>query len=168
MSEKRRISWLAWISTFAALYGAYLLFVSTLARTELYVGLAAAAIGTLGAGVFGIIGTVKFGPSLRDLVEAWRIPWYMVEGTYEIFKALGIQLFTRGGAPSLVRAVAFNVGGDRPRDNACRTLAVFYTTLTPNFIVLGLARKQRLLLYHQILPGDVLQMTINLGADPNG
>lgn len=168
MAEARKTSWRAWLATFVLLYGTYLLFVSTLARPELYVGIAAAAVATVAAGVVGLIDTVKFRPALRDVIQAWRIPWYMVQGTYEIGKALAIQLFIPDGAPSVLRAVRFDVGGDDPRSCARRALAVFYTTLTPNFIVLGIVRGQRLLLYHQILPGDVLQMTINLGADPNG
>jgi hypothetical protein len=47
-----------------------------------------------------------------------------------------------------------------------RVLAVGYTTLTPNFVVLGIARKQGLLLYHQVLAGEVLEMTRKLGARP--
>lgn len=63
-----------------------------------------------------------------------------------MFKALGKQLFTKKGADSLIRAVPFEVGDDDAHSAARRALAVTYTTLTPNFVVLGIAHKQALLL----------------------
>lgn len=167
MPHKRTTSWIAGAITFAGLYGIYLLFVSTLTKPELWAGLIAAAIATLASGVFGTIGLVRFKPTFRELLEAWRIPYYAVQGSWELFKALGNQLFTERGAESLIRAVPFAVGeNDDPHAAARRALAVTYTTLTPNFVVLGIAHKQALMLYHQVLPGEVLQMTINLGARP--
>ena len=157
--------WLSWALSFIALYGTYLLFVSTLTKVELIAGIGAAAIATVAAGIFGLIGTVKFRPSLKNLLEAWRLPYYAVQGTYEMGKALAQQLFTSQGADSVIRAVPFDVGGDDAAAAGRRALAVGYTTMTPNFIVMGIVRKQRLLLYHQIIPGEVLQMTINLGAE---
>ena len=166
MPRQQRISWASWLAVLIVMYGVYLLFASTLSKPELFAGTVAAAISTVAAGTFGLIGTVKFRPRIGDLFQAWRIPWYMIEGTYEILKALASQLFTRKGADSLVRAVRFEMGGDDPQSIARRALAVVYTTMTPNFIVLGIIPRQRLLLYHQVLAGDVLQMTINLGAEP--
>lgn len=164
--RKHRVWPPALLLTCGMLYGIYLLFASSLDRTELLAGIGAAIVATIATTTVDLLGIVRFRPALRDLMQAWRIPWYLVEGTYEIFQGLSRQLFTRGGADSVVRAVRFKVGGDDSRSAALRALAVIYTTITPNFIVFGIVRKQRLLLYHQILPGDVLQMTINLGAEP--
>lgn len=167
MSEQRRkVSWLAWLSTYVALYGVYLLFVSTLTKPELIAGIATALLATIASGVFGAVGIVHFTPTLRQLLEAWRLPYYAVQGSWELAKAFAKQLFTKQGAESLVRAVQYEVGDDGPHAAARRALAVTYTTLTPNFVVLGIAHQQQLLLYHQVLAGDVLQMTINLGARP--
>jgi hypothetical protein len=155
------------LTTSAVFYAIYLLYASTLAPTELVVGIGATVVSTIAAGVFGATGIVQFRPRLRDLLQCWRIPWYSVEGTVELFRALARQLFTTQGAQSLVRAVPFAVGkDDDPQAIARRALAVAYTTMTPNFIVFGVARNQALLLYHQVLSGPVLKMTINLGANP--
>ena len=166
MAGRRKVSWIAWAMSFIALYGVYLLFVSTLTKPELFAGILSTLIATLAAGAFGTVGVVHFKPMLRELLEAWRLPYYAVQGSWELFKALGKQLFTKKGAESLVRAVPFEVGNEDAHSSGRRALAVFYTTLTPNFVVFGIAHKQALLLYHQVLPGEVLQMTINLGARP--
>ena len=166
MAEKRPIHVWRWAATYVVLYGGYLLFASTLTKPELFAGLACALVATVAAGVFGTVGIVHFKPTLRELLQAWRLPACAVQGTWQLFKALARQLFTKRGADSAIRSVAFQVGGDDPHSAARRALAVTYTTLTPNFVVLGIAHKQELLLYHQVLPGEVLQMTTNLGARP--
>ncbi|HSU68704.1 MAG TPA: hypothetical protein VLJ39_17620 [Tepidisphaeraceae bacterium] len=166
MSQRRNVSWWQWAVTYVVLYGVYLLFVSTLTKPELFAGLACALVATVASGAFGTIGIVHFRPKLRELLEAWRLPYYAVQGTWELLKALAQQLFTKRGADSLIRAVRFAVGDDDAHSAARRALAVTYTTLTPNFVILGIAHKQSLLLYHQVLAGEVLQMTINLGAEP--
>lgn len=155
------------LTTTAVFYAIYLLYASTLAPTELVAGIGAAVVSAIAASVFGAMGIVQFRPRFRDLVECWRIPWYAVEGTVELFRALARQLFTSKGADSLVRAVPFAVGeDDDPKAMARRALAVAYTTMTPNFVVFGITHNQALLLYHQVLSGPVLKMTINLGANP--
>jgi multisubunit Na+/H+ antiporter MnhE subunit len=164
--ERRKVSWLSWLITYVVLYGVYLLFVSTLTKVELIAGIATALIATIASGVFGTVGVVHFKPTLRELLEAWRLPYYAFQGTWELFNAFAKQLFTKQGADSLVRAVPYEVGGDDAQSAGRRALAVTYTTLTPNFVVFGIAHKQQLLIYHQVLAGEVLQMTINLGAEP--
>jgi len=103
LPHKRTRSWIAGAITFVGLYGVYLLFVSTLTKTELVAGILATAIATLASGIFGTIGLVRFKPTLRELLEAWRIPYYAAQGSWELSKALGNQLFTEKGADSLIR-----------------------------------------------------------------
>ena len=163
MSKHR---WVSWLFTFVALYALYLLFAATLTKSEVLGGMGAAVIATVAAGLFGAVGSAKFIPTPHDLLQAWRIPYYAFTGTFELFKALARQLFTARGADSLIASVRYDVGGDDPKSSARRALAELYTAMTPNFVVLGIVHKQRLLLYHQVLKGEVLQMTTNLGAHP--
>ena len=109
---------------------------------------------------------VQFRPRFWEIANAWHIPWDALTGTAEVFAALAKQLFTDSGADNLLQAVSFDVGGDDPHSAARRTLALTYTTITPNFIVLGFVRKQRLLLFHQVFPSKVPEVAINLGARP--
>ncbi len=111
------------------------------------------------------LGLTKFRWSWRQIVEAWRIPWYAVSGTWEILQGIRKQLFTKTGAPSRLAAVRFKAGTDDAASAGRRGLAVLYTTMTPNFIVIGIIREQGLLVYHQIIPGEVLAITRNLGAE---
>jgi hypothetical protein len=164
MPRNNRAGWLSWFITFIVLFGVYLLYVSTLVKIELVAGIVCTIVATVASAIFCAVGIVHFSVTIRQLLEAWRLPGYAVQGSWEVFKALGRQLFTRRGADSLIRAVPFEVGDNEAPSAGRRALAVLYTTATPNFIVLGIAHKQALLLYHQVLPGPVLQMTINLGA----
>ncbi len=153
-----------WLAVWFVQVGLWLIYVSQFNTWELLVGTAAAGLATLGAAVFQRVCSVNFRPSLRQAAEIWRMPGYAVSGTWEILQGIGKQLFSKRRAPSYLASVPFAVGSEEPADVGRRALAVVYTTMTPNFIVLGVIREQGLLLYHQIIPGEVLQMTQNLGA----
>src|SRR5438128_12375075 len=47
----------------------------------------------------------------RGILEAWRLPGYMVTGSLEIFQVLFAQLFARKPAPSLLLAVPYDALG---------------------------------------------------------
>ena len=167
MSELRKPSfWVSLFVTWLLLVAAYLLFTSNLQKEEVYAGLAVGVVATIASATLQSLGLVRFRPRGRDLIQAWRLPWYMVSGAWELTKALCQQLFTTAGCQSIVYAVPFDMGGDAPPDVSRRTLATVYTTLTPNFVILGFIPEQRLLLYHQVLQGPVLKMTEKLGARP--
>ncbi len=144
---------------------AWLLLVDTTARSEvllgLGVGLAAAATATwLQAANFA-----RFAPHWGELMQAWRIPWYLVGGTGEIFLVLAHRLLGRR-THSLVRTVAFDVGGNDPHSAARRALAVALTTVPPNFVVIGIDRETNQLVFHQVKHSPVPLMTQKLGAKP--
>jgi hypothetical protein len=95
------------------------------------------------------------------------LPWLFARGSIDIFATLLRQLF--GGAPaqSLLQEVAFDVGAeDDPDAVARRALAIGYTTMTPNFVIIGIDRQRRTMLYHQIDRSPVPEMTRRLGARP--
>jgi hypothetical protein len=93
-----------------------------------------------------------------------RLPKGVVLGSWQLLYALALQIFTKQGAGSLLRAVPFNVGDDDPKSTARRVLAVVYTTATPNSVVLGIDKKNQSMLYHQVLSSPISQMTKDLGA----
>ncbi len=155
-----------WLVVWLAHWALWLLFVSQINTWELLVGAAAALVATIGSMLFGRLGLVKFRPRLRDLAQARYLPWYAVTGTVEIIHGMARQVSSRSRAPSHLAAVPFTFGREDQVAAARRALAVMYTTMTPNSIVLGIVREQELLLYHQIIPGEVLPMTQNLGAKP--
>jgi hypothetical protein len=134
---------------------------------ELVAMLLTGAVATTAALVFASAANVHFHLNMRDVMQFWYMPWYAISGTGEIMHALAKQLFTRAGAPSFLAAVHFEMGSEKNIEDAGRrALAITYTTATPNFIVLGLVKKQNLMIYHQLIPGEVLTITRKLGARP--
>ncbi len=155
-----------WLAVWIVHLGLWLIYVSQVNVWEILVGSAAAAMATLGLAVFRRLGLVKCGPSLRQIAEIWRIPQCVISGTGQIMQGIGRQRFSREGANRHLLAISFDAGRDDAEGTGRRALAVLYTTMTPNFVVVGIVREQGLLLYHQLIPGKVPQMTQNLGARP--
>jgi multisubunit Na+/H+ antiporter MnhE subunit len=145
----------------------YLAFTDNLGWRELIASAMTGAISASAVVVYARAGNARFAFRISDVAQAWRIPWNVLNGTVEVFQALGKQLFSKRGADSAILAVPFDLGKkENPIDAGRRALAITYTTATPNFIILGLVDRQDLMLYHQITPGDVRSMTRNLGARP--
>jgi multisubunit Na+/H+ antiporter MnhE subunit len=148
-------------------FGAWLLFVEKFSPAELGVGAVCSLAAAFASEIAWGSRLTAFGGDLGALAQARHLPWLMLSGTCEIFGVLCRHLFTRKKAESLMLAVPFDPGErDDPRDAARRALAVAYTTMTPNFIILGIDQEKRRMLYHQIKRSDVPKMTQNLGAQP--
>ncbi len=153
--------------------GLWMLFVSDVSIRDFVIGLV--AVGLTSAVVVSAqrLMRVQFRPTVRELAEAWRIPWYGISGTFDVVVVLAKQLFLGQRAPSVLSAIPFDPGGDDAHSAARRALALTYTTITPNSIVLGLVRRgdgghdpfgTDVMLCHYVRPGPVRQMTRNLGA----
>lgn len=130
---------------------------------------------TIGAGCSVLVGAASelawgehltaFSGAPRLLLQAWRLPKLFASGTWEIVVVLARHLFTSHKAQSVLRMVHFDAGAaDDPEAAARRALAVAYTTMTPNFVIIGIDREARTMLYHQIAPSPVPLMTQKLGA----
>jgi hypothetical protein len=65
---------------------------------------------------------------------------------------------------SVLREVVFDSGGSDPHSAARRALAITYTTLPPNFVVLSIDLEKNAMLVHQVSESSTPQMTRNLGA----
>jgi multisubunit Na+/H+ antiporter MnhE subunit len=164
-ARTRTISyWVSLAATWLILIGLYLLFTSSLQKEEVYAGLAAAAIATTGSAVCQSLGLIAFRPRWRDLRQVWRVPWHIIHDTGVVLRAIGKQVFTRGGAPSIVLGIPFDVGDDSPEALARRALALVFTTMTPGTVVIGIVNEQRLMLAHQIIPEPLTDMERHLGA----
>jgi hypothetical protein len=162
--------WIIWGITWAVHLALWLAYVDQLSLHELLVGSVAAAIAVLGYAAVWKHGHVPFTPRWRDLLQFWRMPWYAASGTWEILHGLAQQLFRPGGAPSVTSAAPIAWDGEDSHAIARRALAITYTTLTPNFIVIDVVapsdkQERGTMLYHQILPGPIITMTHNLGVE---
>lgn len=110
--------------------------------------------------------SAPFSPSLMDLLALWRLPWYLLSGTWEVLSVAAQDLIGVDRADSLFRVAPFEAGAKKnPRTTARRVLAAVYTTVAPNFIVLGVNASDQKLLFHQIKRSSVPKMTEQLGAE---
>jgi len=157
---------LFWAAHFILLLGAWFLFVGKLEWNELLAGTVGAAVAATAAQLVWAQHIAAFRDHAGWVLQMWRLPKYMVTGSWEIFEVLFRQLFGGRRAESLLLAVPYEAVGDDDASAARRALAVTYTTSTPNFVVLGIDRERGQLVFHQIKRSKILQVTKNLGARP--
>jgi hypothetical protein len=149
-----------------AFYLLWLVFVGTLSLHELLVGAIAALLAGLGLLVVTLQYPPRFSPDMSDLLACWRLPWYLLSGTWEVLIVAARDCLGGKRAQSLFRVSPFRAGTrHNPRATARRALAVVYTTVAPNFIVLGVNANDPQMLFHQIERGSVPKMTEQLGAE---
>lgn len=145
----------------------WIVFSGSFATHELLIGTIGAALATSGMVVINLQYPARFAPTASNLLTIWRLPWYVLSGTWEIAVVAAKDLIGIKPAKSLLRIARFDAGDkDDPRANARRVLAAGYTTVAPNFIVLGVNTSDQSLLFHQIERSSVPKMTRELGALP--
>jgi hypothetical protein len=145
----------------------WILFVGTFSAHELEIGIIAALLATAGTAVIDVQYPSRFVPSVGELLSWWRLGWYLLSGTWEIMKVAVTDLLGTDPAESLLRISPFAAGDpDDERAVARRVLAITYTTVAPNFIILGINSSDQKMLFHQIKRSSVPKMTQRLGAQP--
>ena len=137
--------------------------VATFHVHEMLVGAGAVTLA-LGFSIF-VVRTLPlhFRPTLRDLLQLWRLPGYMVIDVVQVTLVL-VQDLLGKPAPSLFRATQWDPVGEDGRSVAKRALAIAGTTISPNFIVIGIDCESRRMLFHQLKDTPVPRMTQQLGA----
>ena len=137
--------------------------VASLHRDELIVGAAAVAL-SLGFSLFMLHRLpVYFRPTAGDLLQVRRLPRDVVVDLARIVVVLAEDCLGRR-APSVFRCAPWQVNGKSGRDVARRVLAVAYTSVSPNCIVVGIDRKRQQILLHQLRPDGLPTLTQRLGA----
>ncbi|MGA9527889.1 MAG: hypothetical protein WBS24_07235 [Terriglobales bacterium] len=146
-------------------YIVWIIFVGTFALHELLLGVIAAFVATLGLFIINCQYPAKFSPTLYEVLSLWRIPWYVVSDTWKIIAAAGKDVPGAKRAGSLFRTVQFDAGTkDDPHAVARRVLAVAYTTITPNTIVLGVNASDQKMLFHEVVSSPLSKIVGDLGA----
>lgn len=151
-----------WLLYFAASFCLWLLFVSATKRHELWLAATSSVVTATAAEIVRALPFADFRPRLVWLLQAWREPWYILEGCATIFWVFIKHLFKP--EPSILREVIFDPGVSDPASAARRALAIAYTTTPPNFVVLGIDLDKRVMLVHQVSETETPTMTRNLGA----
>jgi hypothetical protein len=151
--------------SFGVLFVFWIVFVGTFSRSELLVGFFAALLGSTGICVVQHANDAHFRPRLWHWLEFARMPWYIVAGTWQLFLVTVKDVFGIKRADSLFRLATFQSGEECDQaDTGRRVLTVAYTTISPNFIVLGINVRDRYMLFHQVERSGILQLDKDLGA----
>ncbi len=149
----------------AVAYCAWITLTQRAVASELLVGAVVAVLAAVASHVVWSRNGATFWGAGRIVLSGWQVIRYAATGTFEILGVLFRHLAGRR-APSLLLSVRFEPGGPDALAQARRALAVAYTSMTPNFIVLGLDRQRHLLWYHQVKRGEIPEMTRRMGARP--
>ena len=148
---------------FALLFGLWAAFVSNPTLPEMLAGLAGALIGTIGNEVVREKRLVSLFPRPQWLLYFATEPWYVLDGSWQIFLAFLKRLVGKGSGGQF-RAVSFDPGGDDDESQARRALAVTYINISPNTVVFGIDRDRRLLLLHQFGSAGPSWLARKMGA----
>ena len=141
----------------------WLVFAGNFHRDELILGGASVVLTTAFFVFVKRCEELKLELGWSDGLQALWIPWYVGVGLIEILVVLGKDVIQIQKAKSLFLMTGFRAHDD-PRGNARRVLAVLYTTVTPNFIVISVDPSRQQMLYHQLEESSLPKMTRNLGA----
>lgn len=160
MTYARAVLWYAVLLALA--FAAYMAFAGSSSGQELVLGVGvaifSAAVSLLTWRAMGLSARIH----AADVLQAVWIPWLLISGAWEIVTVLARDLLGKY-AGSYFRAVRFEKRSD-PRGVLREVLAVAYTTVAPNFIVVGIDDKQGWMLFHQIERSGVPKATKRLGA----
>jgi multisubunit Na+/H+ antiporter MnhE subunit len=164
---RRGRQFLLFLLTAVALFLLWALLTSGFKSQEMLMGAGAALLAALLFLFIRVETGSVFQPTLRDLIQLWRLPWYILSDSWTITVVLVQDLFGIRPAGSHFRSVSFDAGDDHDlRAVTRRALATIYTTVSPNSIILGVDSRRHQLLFHQLRPTPVTTMTRRLGARP--
>ena len=130
---------------------------------EMLLGLLVVGVSTAFCALIYRSETLPINLHLHDVVQCWRVPWYVISKCTEITWLLLKDLAAHPAA-SLYRVCGFRGGSHDPYAIGRMSLTVAYTTAAPNFIVIGIDPHQNHMLFHQIQRTSVSKMTQALGA----
>lgn len=107
---------------------------------------------------------LQFRPSLSDLLQALRLPWYVIVDVGVVLLVLARD-FAGHRAPSLFRSAPWAPVRNNGQETAKRVLAVAYTTVSPNCVVIGIDCRQHQIFFHQLKAAALSPSTTQLGAE---
>jgi multisubunit Na+/H+ antiporter MnhE subunit len=150
----------SWFLQFAVLLGIWLLFVSKLEPSETLVGVGAAVLSATASEIVRGVERPRFLPHIGWMLEFWRIPLQILKDCGLVTAKLFRILTGRGRGTGHFVSVPFEWGGTDQRSVARRVLAILYTTVTPNTIVVGIDRERNEMLLHTLVESPVPPVAI--------
>jgi multisubunit Na+/H+ antiporter MnhE subunit len=142
----------------------WIAFVDTTKLHELLVGLAVCLATLLFTSFVARASQTDRRIRFRDAAQVWRIPGEVASDLYVILVVLLKDLLGIEPAKDLFRVCGFDGSSHDPVRKARTVLAVAYTTMTPNTIVVDIDVSQSRMLFHQLDRKPVSKLTRALGA----
>lgn len=149
---------LLWIP---AVMGLWLLFVASLSKDELWLGVAFTALTLFLSKLAWSHISAAFSPTLSQLLPLCRVPWYVLRDSIQVTLVLARDIAHRGPAGSFYRAADFECGAGEHKDTRA-VLATTATSMTPSIIVLGITEHH--MLFHQLQRSPLPRMVSELEA----
>jgi multisubunit Na+/H+ antiporter MnhE subunit len=141
----------------------WMMFVSKANLHELWVGIGAAALGSVADAVVKAKNFAPFRPRARWVVLGLHTGSQIVIGTYQVAVAFVRSVAGRKPRASF-RALSYEYGGNDEVSAAKRALFTAYVTLSPDSIVVGIDREQQIALIHYITREKPSTVARRLGA----
>ncbi len=138
---------LCWLSEWIL----WLVFTDNVGFRELLAGAAAAAFATYFSFVFAsrkAIGGFWFP---REIAVIWRLPAELAHDTSILLLAL-VRRMAGYDIPSDIVGIPFGAVSNKPESRGKRALATTLLTVTPNTLVLGVLKDEKVLFFHRLLP----------------
>jgi hypothetical protein len=163
-SKRRRSSYSPLFLSVVAAGSLWIAFVATSNLHEMLVGILCVAV-TVGFVAFVCrSAAMELTFRLRDVLAFWRMPWYILSDVSQITIILARDLLGIAPAQNLYRVCGFDASAYDPLRRARSVMAIAYTTVAPNSIVLGIDPATSRMLFHQLASSSVPKMTKALGA----
>jgi len=147
------------IIEFALFMVVWLLFVCSLATAEIIVGAGASLVAVIALESLKRAEPLCFRPPVRALVDSWRVIGAILEGNWVLFTVLARRIAGKRGQSGF-ELITFRAITSDDVAAAKRALVILYLTLPPNFLVIGIDRKTRKMLFHQVKmasPPEIIQ-----------
>lgn len=146
-----------------AVMGCWILFVASFTLHELALGAGFTVFTAVVSAFAWRELKVRFSPSVKQVLQLWRLPGYVVRDSVEVTLILLKDLLSIRHAGSLYRAAPFS---PRPSEHgdAQVVLAITGTTMTPSIVILGFSHDR--LLLHQLECSGVPRMIADLEKLP--
>ena len=141
----------------------WLIFVSGVGLDETLAGIAAAFLTVTILEALKRAEPLQFRPPLGALAQIWRVPALILRGNWTLVEELGRRLVGRRRR-SAFSQTQFRAIGNGGQAAAKRALAVFFATLPPNFLIVGIDAASGTMLYHQIRKEPVPEIIHRLEA----
>jgi multisubunit Na+/H+ antiporter MnhE subunit len=141
--------WAAW---WVVCFALWVLLTYNPVAQEFVAGAFAAAIAATAVSLVREQRIMSFGPRLKWLARAGRVPVEMIRDTVTVSGALYRKVVRREDVVGAWRAIPFSEGGDDARSAARRALFIAAISATPNALVAGIDAEENLMLVHQLVP----------------